>query len=99
MLFQSIDFEQVNEFDENAKKNGFIGYAHVYLWRCNEESKSNDEIDIEVYKMLVELDTRLGVTVSEQLYTCLFRTSRLDIIKVRFRYSSKGFKINLDSRF
>ena len=82
MLFQSIDFEQVNEFDENKKKNGFIGYAEVYLWRCNEESKSNDEIDIDVYKMIVELDTKLGVTASEQLSRCLFCTSRLDIIKV-----------------
>ena len=82
MLSQSIDFEQVNEFDENTKKNGFIGFAEVYLWRCNEESKSNDEIDIDVYKMLVELDTKLGVTTSEQLYKCLFHTSRLDIIEV-----------------
>ena len=82
MLFQSIDFEQVNEFDENEKKNGFIGYTHIYLWRCNEESKSNDEIDIDVYKMLVELDTKLGVTTSEQLYKCLCYTFRLDIIEV-----------------
>ena len=91
MLSQSIDFEQVNEFD--GSKNGFIGYAHVYLWRCNEESKSNDEIDIDVYKMLVELDTKLGVTASDQLYRCILKTSRLDIIEVRLQYSNKGFKI------
>ena len=77
-----MDFEQVNEFDENTKKNGFIGYAHVYLWCCNEESKSNDEIDIDVYKMLVELDTKLGETASDQLFRCLTKTSRPDIIEV-----------------
>ena len=73
----------MNEFDENKKKNGFIGYANVYLWRCKEDS--NDQIDINVYKKLVELDTRLGVTASEQLYKCLPLTSRLDIIQVRFQ--------------
>ena len=82
MLSQSIDFEQVNEFDENTKENGFIGYAEVYLWRCNEESKSNDEIDIHVYKKLVELDTKLGTTASEQLLQILSHTTRLDIIMV-----------------
>ena len=72
----------MNGFDEKARKKGFIGYANVYLWRCDKESKSNDEIDIDVYKMLVELDTKLGVTTSEQLYKCLVCTSRLDIIEV-----------------
>ena len=72
----------MNEFDEHTKKNGFIGYANVYLWRCDHDSKSNDEIDIDIYKMLVEVDSKLGVTTSEQLYRCLFHTSRLDIIEV-----------------
>ena len=81
MLFQTIDFEQVNEFDENTKKKNFIGYAHVYLWRCNGENRTN-EIDIDVYKKLVELDSKLGVTFSEQLYKCLYYTSQLDIIEV-----------------
>ena len=89
----------MNEFDENKKKNGFIGYANVYLWRCNQESKSKDEIDIDVYKILVEVDSKLGVTTFEQLYRCLSYTSRLDIIEVRFQYSNKSFKIILDYRF
>ena len=72
----------MNEFDENTKKNGFIGYADVYLWRGDKESNSNDEIDIDVYKMLVELDTKLGVTASDQLFRCLTKTSRPDIIEV-----------------
>ena len=46
------------------------------------ESKPDEKIDIEVYKKLVELDIKLGRTASEQLFKCLLRTSRLDIIKV-----------------
>ena len=59
------------------------GYANVYLRRCNEESKSNDEIDEELYAELVKLDKRLGKRASEQLYKCLVLTTRSDIIKVR----------------
>ena len=57
----------------------------MYLRRCNKESKSDDEIDKELYAELVELDTRLGTRASEQLYKCLFYTTRSDIIKVRRR--------------
>ena len=52
----------------------------------NKEVHSNKIIDIKVYKKLVELDTKLGTTVSEQLYGCLYRTTRLDIIKVKIHY-------------
>ena len=50
--------------------------------RCNKESKSNDKINKEVYTKLVELETRLGKKASEQLYECLWNTTRSDIIKV-----------------
>ena len=58
--------------------------------RCNEESKSNDEINKEVYTKLVELDTRLGTKASKQLYECLYYTTRLDIIKVGIFLLMKG---------
>ena len=73
--FQVIDFDK--EF-ESLKNLSYVGFAHFYL----EKTESVDEIDIEVYTQLVELDTRLGTTASEQLYWCLNRTSRSDIIKV-----------------
>ena len=57
-------------------------FAWLYLRRCNEESKSNDKINKEVYTKLVELETRLGTKASEQLYECLRYTTRSDIIKV-----------------
>ena len=79
-----IDFEQVNEY-ESLRKKDYVGFAEVYLKRCDEESKSNDEIDKEIYSKLVKLDTRLGTTAGEQLFGCLEHTLNLDIIKVLFQ--------------
>ena len=72
----------MSEYGDIREKN-YVGFAEVFLERCEEESKSNDEIDKELYSKLVELDTRLGTTASEQLYWCLQKTSRSDIIKVK----------------
>ena len=57
-------------------------FAGTYLMRCNEESKSNDKINKEVYIKLVELEKRLGTKASAQLFHCLYNTTRSDIIKV-----------------
>ena len=93
--FQTIDFEQVNEY-ETLKKGNFVGFAHVYLKRCDKESKTGDKIDAEVYARLVQLDTKLGTGNSEQLFQCLFYTTRWDIIKVKINTRNKGMKIILD---
>ena len=79
----------MNEYEELRRKGG-VGFADIYLWRCNEESKTENVADIQVYNQLVKLDTRLGTTSSEQLYRCLFRTTRLDIIKVKLKSSNKN---------
>ena len=42
----------------------------------------NKEPDAEIYKQLVEMDTKLGTTNTEQLWKCLVITTRLDIIKI-----------------
>ena len=65
----------------------------------NKEVNSNKIIDIKVYKKLVELDKKLGTTVSEQLYRCLYRTTRFDIIEVRIHYLNESYKTILDYRF
>ena len=70
---------------EDLRKDDWVGFAEVYLERCNEESKPNDEIDKKMYTKLVELDTRLGTTASEQLYGSICHTLNLDIIKVWFQ--------------
>ena len=79
---------KLNDYEE-LKKNirwiceqiGNIGFANRYLEKCV-ESNSDDEIDIQVYTKLVELDARLGVTAAEQLFSCVFYSLRLDLIKV-----------------
>ena len=81
--------------NELVRKHGFIGYAEVYLWRCNEESELDEIIDFDIYKKLAEIDTNLDMTASEQLFRCLLNTSRLDIIEVRFKLCyQKDFQNN-----
>ena len=58
------------------------GFAGSYLWRCYEESKTRDKIDVDIYTLLAELDFKLGTTASEQLFHILNTTTQLDIIKV-----------------
>ena len=85
----------LKEYD-GLKKRGFAGFASRYLQECVEsksdnkinlhgyivKSNSDERIDIQVYTKLVQLDSRLGTTASEQLAKCLLLTSRSDIIKV-----------------
>ena len=71
--------EQVHELITWDKD--FIGFASKYLERFDEESKSDREIDREIYSKLVQLDSRLGTKASDQLYKCLSHTTRSDIIK------------------
>ena len=75
-----IDFDKVTEYEDFRKD--WVGFAELYLRRCNEESILSDEIDKEFYSRLVKLDTRLGKTASEQFYSCVVHTLNLDIIKV-----------------
>ena len=79
--FKTIDLDELNE-NECLKKSNYIGFAHFYFSQCNQESQSNNEIVKEVYTKLIELDTRLGTSPSEQLYYCLKNTIQSDIIKV-----------------
>ena len=76
-----MDFEQIEEY-ERLRNLTWVGFAHVYLFRCNKVLKSNNEIDIELYTKLAQLDEKLGTTASEQLLECLRYTTRADIIKV-----------------
>ena len=79
--FKTIDFGQVSGH-VGLRENGFAGFAGSHLQRYYVESKSDDQIDIQVYTKLIQLDSRLGTTASEQLAKCLQFTTRSDIIKV-----------------
>ena len=61
-------------------RNKGFGFTEYYL-RCLKESKMSVEFDIEVYAMIIELDTKLGTSGSQLLRACLVKTSRWDIIK------------------
>ena len=87
----------MNEYEE-LRKAGLYGFAHRYLIRCYTKGKSDDEIDVEVYKKLVQLDSKLGTTASKQLGRCLFHTTRSDIIQVFIFNQNSRFKIILDYR-
>ena len=84
---------------EKLREIGFVGFAQVYLYRCDKESKTENIADVQLYTKLVELDTRLGTTASEQLYWCLKYSTRWDIIKVLFFIWTKISKYILDDRF
>ena len=70
--------------NECVKKANYDGFGHVYYQRYK-ESKSEDEIDKEVYTKLVKLDTKLGTSPSKQLFMCIFFVLDPDIIKVCFQ--------------
>ena len=71
----------MNEY-ECFRKMNYLGFADLYLQRCDKRSHPNNVIDKELYSKLVELDTRLGTTAGEQLFGSLQYTTRWDIIKV-----------------
>ena len=82
--FRTSGYEYEYEF---LRKMHYSGFALVYLSQrsydyLSQRFNPNDVIDKEVYSKLVELDTRLGTTASEQLFWCLKKTTRSDIIKV-----------------
>ena len=59
------------------------GFAQRYLRECDRQSKSDDQIDIQVYTKLVQLDSKLGTTATEQLLGGVFALLRLDLLKVK----------------
>ena len=71
----------MNEY-KDIRTNNWVGFAEFYLDRCSKDSKTENIVDIHVYTQLVKVDARLGTTSSEQLFKCLLRTNRSNIIKV-----------------
>ena len=64
------------------KTHGIVGFAEIYLQQCTEKSEADNEIDIQVYTTLVQVDSNLGTTAAEQLYFLVFYSLRLDLVKV-----------------
>ena len=70
-----------NSFDM-LRERDFVGYAHYYLQYCYDKSQLENQADITIYKQLLEIDSKLGTTQTEQLFWCVFWTVRMDLIKV-----------------
>ena len=60
----------------------YVGYAQYYLGRCWDESELKNKADVSIYKQLLEIDSELGTTESEQLLSCLCHSTRKDLIEV-----------------
>ena len=71
-----------NKFEMLREELGYVGYAEYYLKACWDESELKNKADVTVYKQLLEIDSKLGTTQSEQLFECVSYTLRMDLIMV-----------------
>ena len=63
---------------------GYSGYDEYYLQQSYDESQLTNEANIEIHRQLQQIDLELGTTETEQLYSCVCQTVRMDLIKVSF---------------
>ena len=70
-----FDYDVLREYD-------YVGYVDYYLQECWNESELKNKADVAVYKQLLEIDSKLGTTQSEQLRICLVYSPRKDLIEV-----------------
>ena len=82
-----LDFPEWKDYDwilqqTEITNQFFHGYAEYYLYKCWNESKWINEADAKVYQGLIDIDSKLGTELSQQLWACLNWTTRWDIIKV-----------------
>ena len=88
-----MDFEEWKDYYWIKRMHDFKGYAEYYLNKCQNDSTMINEADATVYQKLVDIDSTLGTKLSDQLYSCLWRTTRWDIIKVLKFLQMKDLKI------
>ena len=79
-LIQNLGIDMY-EYDE-LREFGFVGYASYYLKECWDQSKLTNKADVAIYRQLLEIDSKLGTTSTEQLDRCVFCSHQMDIIKV-----------------
>ena len=81
-LFESHGVRMIFDDYDSIRKNGEVGYAHYYLNECWNESELKNKADVTIYAQLLEIDSKLGTSQSEQLRRCLRYSSRMDLIEV-----------------
>ena len=81
-LFESHRVRMVlNDYDKMRESN-HAGYASYYLFKCWDKSELKNKADVTTYKKLLEIDSKLGTTQTEQLFECVFYSLRIDLIEV-----------------
>ena len=93
-----LNFEEGMDYDSINKLACICGYATFYLKTCENDSKMINEADATVFQKLVDIDSTLGTKLSDQLYWCLYYTTRWDIIKVLKFLQIKDLKNIIDYR-
>ena len=86
-----LEFEEWKDDDWIRKTTGQMGYAHFYLEECWNASKRINEANATTYRNLVDIDSKLGMDASQQLFCCLWSTTRWDIINVKSYLSYEIF--------
>ena len=74
--------DKVDKHDDELRKLSYVGYANYYLRECWDKSELKNKADVQIYKQLLEIDSKLGTTQSEQLRRCLRYSPRMDLIEV-----------------
>ena len=77
------DYEWITKGADHRLGIDDEGYADYYVMNCWNKTKMINEADPSVYRQLVDIDSRLGTSISMQLSCCLSWTTRWDIIEVR----------------
>ena len=72
----------MDEVEHDDRLRELVGYADYYLVRCWDESELKNKADVTIYKQLLEIDSKLGTTQSEQLRCCILYSPRKDLIEV-----------------
>ena len=85
-LFESHGIRMYFNDYNVIRKSGGIGYTQNYLQECWDKSELKNKADVAVYKQLLEIDSKLGTTQTEQLFYCVFNSLRMDLIKVRIYF-------------
>ena len=89
-----LDIDSINDRIgyEKVRNDNFVGFASLYLQKSKRDATSINTADESMYKQLVDIDSKMGTTKSEQLFWCLAKTTRLDLIKVSTFVSRKCSK-------
>ena len=87
-ILRENGFDDTVYYDQIRTMRG-AGYAHQYLKECWNDLEMLNEADVSIYRQLVDIDSKLGTSASQQLHGCLSYTTRWDLIQVVYTYKHR----------